>query len=75
MVESIEILKRKLENLTPEILEIISKMVNQFEIQNTFSIAQFQKEEVQDRLSFHQKNPNTKLDFFENIRELEKWVA
>ena len=75
MVESIEILKRKLENLTPEVLETISKMVNQFEIQNTFSIAQFQKEEVQDRLSFHQKNPNTKLDFFENIRELEKWVA
>jgi len=75
MNASIEILKRKIENLSPELLEKLSRMVENFEFQNTISVPQFQMEEVLDRLNFHRQNPKTKLDFFENINDLENSFA
>lgn len=68
---NIENLKRKIENFTPELLDSLSKMIENFEIQNKFSIPQFQIDEVLYRLKFHKEHPNTKLDFFENMSDLE----
>ena len=71
MNPSIEMLKRKIENFTPELLDALSKMVEKFEGQNRITIPQFQMEEVFYRLNFHQQNPNTRLDFYDNISDLE----
>lgn len=71
MNASIENLKRKIESLSPELLEKLARVVDNFEFQNAVSVPQFQIEEVLDRLKFHQQHPETKLDFYENISDLE----
>lgn len=75
MNTTVEILKRKIESLTPELLETFARMVDQFEIQNKPSIPQFQLDEVLYRIQFHDDYPKTKLDFYENISELKKNFA
>ncbi|WP_039889306.1 hypothetical protein [Chryseobacterium populi] len=70
-----EILKRKIENFTPELLESFARIVESFEIQNRSSIPQFQLDEVLYRIQFHTENPKTRLDFYENISELKKSFA
>lgn len=66
-----QILVHKIENFTPELLEALAKMVENLETQNKLSVPQFQIDEVLYRIQFHQENPKTKLDFFENISELK----
>ncbi|UZT99888.1 hypothetical protein ODZ84_10125 [Chryseobacterium fluminis] len=70
-----QILKQKIENFTPELLEALAKMMDHLEIQNRPAIPQFQIDEVLYRIQFHHENPKTKLDFYENIAELEKSFA
>ncbi len=66
-----KILVHKIESLTPELLETLAKMVENLEIQNRLSVPQFQIDEVLYRIQFHQENPKTKLDFYENISDLK----
>lgn len=75
MNTQVEILKRKIESVAPEVLENLMKIIENFEMQNKFSIPQFQIDEVLYRIQFHKENPQTKLDFFENISELKKNCA
>ena len=75
MNTSIEILKKKIENFTPEIAEAFIKIVDNFDTAVRSSVQQFQLDEVSSRIEFHTENPATKLDFFENISELEKICA
>jgi uncharacterized pyridoxamine 5'-phosphate oxidase family protein len=70
-----EILKTKIENLTPEILEAFAKMMESFEVENKPVIQQFYLDEILYRIQFHNENPKTKLDFYENISELKKYCA
>ncbi|WEK68198.1 MAG: hypothetical protein P0Y62_09960 [Candidatus Chryseobacterium colombiense] len=70
-----EILKTKIENFSPETLEAFAKLVENFEINNRPAIPQFQLDEVLYRIQFHNENPTTKLDFYENISELKKNCA
>ncbi|MBB6371993.1 hypothetical protein [Chryseobacterium shigense] len=70
-----QILVHKIENFTPELLETLAKMVENLEIQNKLSVPQFQIDEVLYRIQFHQENPKTKLDFYENISELKMSCA
>ena len=70
-----EILKHKIESFSPDLLEVLARMVENLEIQNRFSVPQFQIDEVLYRIEFHNENPKTKLDFYENISELEKSFA
>lgn len=70
-----DLLKRKIENLTPELLETVAKMVDSLEMENNLPIPQFQMDEVLYRIQFHDDYPNTKLDFYENISELKKNIA
>lgn len=70
-----QILKQKIENFTPELLETLAKMMENLEIQSRPAIPQFQIDEVLYRIQFHNENPKTKLDFYENISELEKNFA
>ncbi|MFL9834439.1 hypothetical protein [Chryseobacterium terrae] len=71
MSTSIEILKKKIENFTPEIAEAFIKIVDNLDITLKTDVQQFRLEEVADRIKFHKENPATKLDFFENIYDLE----
>jgi len=66
-----KILVHKIESFTPELLETLAKMVENLEIQNRLSVPQFQIDEVLYRIQFHQENPKTKLDFYENISDLK----
>ncbi len=75
MNASVEILKKMIENLTPELLEKFTSAVESFESTNRYSVPQIQVEEVLERLNFHRQNPNTKLDFLENISDLENSFA
>jgi len=75
MNTSIEILKKKIENFTPEIAEAFIKIVDNLDTAVRSSVQQFQLDEVSSRIEFHTENPATKLDFFENISELEKNCA
>lgn len=75
MNTSIEILKKKIENFTPEIAETFIKIVDNLDTTVKSSVQQFQLDEVSSRIEFHTENPATKLDFFENISELEKICA
>ncbi|CAA7194994.1 hypothetical protein [Chryseobacterium potabilaquae] len=75
MNTTIEILKNKIESFTPELLEAFVKMVERFEVKREFIIPQFQLDEVLYRIQFHDENPKTKLDFYENITELQKDCA
>lgn len=70
-----EILKHKIESFTPELLQTLARMIEKLEMQNRFSVPQFQMDEVLYRIQFHNENPKTKLDFYENISELEKNFA
>lgn len=70
-----EILKHKIESLTPELLETLVRIVEKLEAQNKFSVPQFQIDEVLYRIEFHNENPKTKLDFYGNISELKKYCA
>ncbi|MFC0426786.1 hypothetical protein [Chryseobacterium scophthalmum] len=75
MNTSLEILKKKIENFTPELAEAFIKIVDNLDTAVRSSIQQFQLDEVSSRIEFHTENPATKLDFFENISELEKNCA
>lgn len=70
-----EILKTKIENFSPELLEAFVKMMDSFEVKKESTIPQFQMDEVLYRIQFHNENPKTKLDFYENISELKKYCA
>jgi len=70
-----DLLKRKIENLTPELLKTVTRMVESLEMENSLSIPQFQLDEVLYRIQFHDDYPKTKLDFYENISELKKSIA
>lgn len=70
-----EILKYQIERLSPELLENLARMVENMEIRNNSSVPQFQLDEILSRIQFHKENPKTKLDFYENISELEKSYA
>lgn len=70
-----EILKTKIENFSPELLEAFAKMMDSFEVKKETTIPQFQMDEVLYRIQFHNENPKTKLDFYENISELKKYCA
>lgn len=67
-----EILKARIENLTPELLEAFAKMIESFEVKKENTIPQFQIDEVLYRIQFHNENPKTKLDFYETVAELKK---
>lgn len=70
-----EILKSKIESLTPELAEAFIRIIDNMDTTSTSAIPQFQLDEVFDRIQFHKENPSTKLDFFENISEFEKICA
>ena len=70
-----EILKSKIESLTPELTEAFIRIIDNMDTTSTSAIPQFQLDEVFDRIQFHNENPSTKLDFFENISEFEKICA
>lgn len=75
MDSTIEILKSKIESLTPELTEAFIRIIDNLDTTSTSAIPQFQLDEVFDRIQFHNENPSTKLDFFENISEFEKICA
>ena len=75
MEATIEILKKKIEILSPDLLEILSKILDKIEKQMLVDIPQFQIYEVIYRIQFHAENPATKLDFFDNLAELERICA
>lgn len=75
MDTSIEILKKKIENFTPELAEAFIRIVDNLDATVKSNVPQFQLDEVSNRILFHTENPATKLDFFENISELEKICA
>lgn len=75
MDTSIEILKKKIENFTPELAEAFIRIVDNLDAIVKSNASQFQLDEVSSRIQFHTENPATKLDFFENISELEKICA
>ncbi|SIQ18966.1 hypothetical protein SAMN05880574_10771 [Chryseobacterium sp. RU37D] len=70
-----EILKSKIENFSPEILEAFAKMMESFEKKSQSAIPKIHLDEILYRIQFHNENPNTKLDFYENISELKKYYA
>lgn len=70
-----EILKNKIENFNPETLEAFAKMMESFEVKKEAAIPQFHLDEILYRIQFHNENPKTKLDFYENISELKKYCA
>ncbi|WP_449400925.1 hypothetical protein [Chryseobacterium wanjuense] len=70
-----EILKSKIENFSPEILEAFAKMMESLEKKSKSAIPQIHLDEILYRIEFHNENPNTKLDFYENISELKKYCA
>ncbi|MDQ0592895.1 hypothetical protein QFZ37_001264 [Chryseobacterium ginsenosidimutans] len=69
-----EILKNKIENFSPEILNAFAKMMESFEVKHE-PVKQFHLDEILYRIEFHNENPKTKLDFYENISELKKYCA
>lgn len=75
MNSDIEILKGKIENFSPELIEVFKKIVENIESVSQNTAQNFYCEEILYRMQFHTENPQTKLDFFENITELEKNCA
>ncbi|WP_312077087.1 hypothetical protein [Chryseobacterium sp.] len=71
MEATIENLKKKLDGFSPDLLDALSKIFDKVETQVQSNISQFHLDEVSYRIQFHNENPNTKLDFFENMSELE----
>ncbi len=70
-----EILKNKIENFHPEMLEVLARMMENLEMKKQDPISQFHKDEILYRIQFHNENPATKLDFYENISELKSYCA
>ena len=75
MEATIELLKKKIDVLSPDLLEALSKILDKVETQVPADIPQFQMDEVIYRIQFHSENPATKLDFFDNVAELEQICA
>ncbi|WP_210150848.1 hypothetical protein [Chryseobacterium scophthalmum] len=59
MSTSIEILKKKIENFTPEIAEAFIKIVDNLDTTVRSNVSQFQLDEVSSRIEFHTENPAT----------------
>lgn len=70
-----EILKNKIENFNPEMLEVFAQMMESFEEKKPMAISQFHLDEILYRIQFHNENPTTKLDFYENLSELKQYCA
>lgn len=70
-----EILKNKIENFNPEMLEAFAQMMESFEEKKPMAISQFHLDEILYRIQFHNENPTTKLDFYENLSELKQYCA
>jgi len=70
-----ELLKNKIENFNPETLEAFAQMMESFEAKTPMAISQFHLDEILYRIQFHNENPATKLDFYENISELKQYCA
>lgn len=70
-----EILKSKIENFNPEMLDAFAQMIERFETEVAMAISPFHLEEILYRIQFHNENPATKLDFYENMAELKKYCA
>ncbi len=70
-----EILKSKIENFNSEMLEAFAQMVESFESKTPIAISSFHLDEILYRIQFHNENPATKLDFYENMTELKKYCA
>lgn len=70
-----EILKNKIETFSPDALEAFAKMMESFEEKNNSVNSKFYLDEILYRIQFHNENPTTKLDFYENISELKKYCA
>ncbi|WP_294282421.1 hypothetical protein [uncultured Chryseobacterium sp.] len=70
-----EILKSKIENFNPEMLEAFAQMMENFETEKPVAISRFHLDEILYRIQFHNENPATKLDFYENVTELKKYCA
>lgn len=70
-----EILKNKIENFNPEMLEAFAQMMESFEEKKPMVISQFHLDEILYRIQFHNENPTTKLDFYENLSELKQYCA
>jgi len=70
-----EILKNKIEKFSPDALEAFAKMMESFEEKNNSVTSKFYLDEILYRIQFHNENPTTKLDFYENISELKKYCA
>ncbi len=70
-----EILKSKIENFNPEMLEAFAQMMENFETEKPVAISRFHLDEILYRIQFHNENPATKLDFYENVTELKKYGA
>lgn len=72
---TIENLRNKLDSFSPDLLEALFKILDKLETQVVSDVPQFQMDEVSYRIQFLTENPKTKLDFFENINELEQICA
>jgi len=70
-----EILKSKIESLTPELAKAFIKIIDSMDTSQEYTVPQFQLDEVFQRIQFHSENTKTKLDFFESITELEQICA
>jgi hypothetical protein len=70
-----EILKCKIENFNPEMLEAFAQMMESFERETPTAISPFHLDEILYRIRFHNEYPATKLDFYENVTELKKYCA
>ncbi|WP_144282525.1 hypothetical protein [Chryseobacterium echinoideorum] len=75
MNSRIDFLKSKIESFSPEIIEAFIKIVESMDTVASIDVPEFFQEELRYRIQFHSENPNTKLDFFDNIIELEKNCA
>lgn len=72
---TIENLRNKLDSFSPDLLEALFKILDKLETQVVSDVPQFQMDEVSYRIQFLTENPKTKLDFFENMNELEQICA
>ncbi len=70
-----EILKNKIEKFSPDALEAFARMMESFEKKTHATVSKFYMDEILYRIQFHNENPSTKLDFYENISELKKYCA
>jgi hypothetical protein len=74
MKNNLDSLKSKINSLPAEFLEMISNYFENLEPKKNSGICNYQIDEVKERLEFHRENPKSRLDFFENIKELEHYL-